>query len=68
MQQIYHQLFSEEIFFLKMTATTDLTSHDSELTVQNSPPRQKAKNFNAECVIMRTELSGITINYAQELL
>ena len=46
----------------------DLTNCDTELTAQDSPPRKRAKNFDAECVIMGAELSVITINYAQELL
>jgi len=46
----------------------NVSNCDSELTAQDSPPRKKAKNFDAECVIMGAELSDITINYAQELL
>ena len=49
-----------------------LTNCDTELTAQaeaqGSPPRKRAKNFDAECVIMGAELSDITINYALELL
>ena len=37
------------------------------VTAQDSSPRKKAKNFDAECVIMGAELSDITINYAREL-
>ena len=46
----------------------DLTNCDSKLTAQDSLPRKEAKNFDAKCVIMGTELSDITINYAQVLL
>ena len=46
----------------------DLTNCDSELTAQDIPPRKKAKIFDAECVIMGTELSDITRNCVQGLL
>ena len=47
----------------------DLTNCDTaQGKTQGSPPRKRAKNFDAECVIMGAELSDITINYAQELL
>ena len=47
----------------------DLTNCDTaQGETQGSPPRKRAKNFDAECVIMGAELSDITINYAQELL
>ena len=46
----------------------DLTNCDiARGETQGSPPRKRAKNFDAECVIMGGELSDITINYAQEL-
>ena len=44
----------------------DLTNCDTaQCETQGSPPRKRAKNFDAECVIMGAELSDITINYAQ---
>ena len=51
------------------TDKIDLTYSDAtQGEAQGSPPRKRAKIFNVECVIMRAELSDITINYAQELL
>ena len=51
------------------TDKIDLTNSDTaQGEAQGSPPRKKAKNFDAECVIMGAELSDITINYTQELL
>ena len=51
------------------TNKIDLTYSDAtQGEAQGSPPRKRAKNFDAECVIMGAELSDITISYAQELL
>ena len=44
----------------------DLTSSDTaQGKAQDSPPSKRAKNSDAECVIMGAELSDITINYVQ---
>ena len=49
------------------TDKIDLTYSDAtQGEAQDSPPRKRAKIFDVECVIMRAELSDITINYAQE--
>ena len=58
---------TEAIF--SQTDKIDLTNSDTARDkAQGSPPRKRAKNFDAECVITRAELSDITTNYAQELL
>ena len=47
--------------------TTEVTI-DVTKTIENSPPRKKQKQFDAECIIMGHELSDVEINLAQRFL
>ena len=50
---------------VSQTDKIDLINSDTaQDEAHGSPPRKRAKNFDVECVIMGTELSDITINYA----
>ena len=47
--------------------TTEVTS-DITKAIENSPPRKKQKQFDAECIIMGRKLSDVEINLAQRFL
>ena len=47
--------------------TTEVTI-DVTKTIENSSPRKKQKQFDAECIIMGHELSDVEINLAQRFL
>ena len=47
--------------------TTEVTI-DVTKTIENSPPKKKQKQFDAECIIMGHELSDVEINLAQRFL